>query len=158
VHVPSIDPETPAVEQPNDPPRPDSSGRITVVAVEYAFGNMPTTIPPGTTLALRNDGREVHEMIVMRRHPGVAESFDQLLRMPPGEADDRMSLVGDPLAEPGRVAEETVTLDEAGDYLMICYIPVGMTSLPAPGEEPQVSPDVEPHAARGMVLEFVVQP
>ena len=35
---------------------------ITVVAAEYHFGGLPTTVPVGTTLSLSNQGKELHEL------------------------------------------------------------------------------------------------
>jgi plastocyanin len=132
--------------------------RINVVAVEYEFRNIPAVLPVGTVLAFENAGDEVHEMNVIRRNPGVTASFEELLHLPPAEADDLLAFVGAPVAEPGRPADATVQLDQPGVYLLICLMPAGMRALPPPGGEPDVLPDAQPHAALGMQLEFTVVP
>ena len=39
---------------------------VDVTGVEYAYQNLPTSIPAGTTLTFSNDGVEFHEMAISR--------------------------------------------------------------------------------------------
>lgn len=134
-----------------------SEADVEIVGVEYAFENVPETAASGTSFSFRNDGEELHEMVVVKRNEGVPDSFEDILEMPEQEALLLVSIVGGAIAEPGETAEETVTVEEAGDYLMVCFVPVGMTALPSPGESmASDAPTGPPHFTRGMLAEFTV--
>jgi plastocyanin len=149
---------------------------IEVGGVEYAFTGLPTSLPAGTELSFRNDGAEVHEMVVVRIADGVSESVEELLAM---EAEGRdpmteglIEIVGDmPLfAAPGTTAEGTRTLESEGRYVVLCFIPQGLTDMSVleqlgPDTNPEdLSPELQalmanpPHLALGMIQEFTVTP
>lgn len=149
---------------------------LEVGGVEYAFTNLPTSVPVGTTLSFVNNGAEVHEMVLVRIADGVTESVDELLAM---EAEGRdpmaeglVEFVGDgPLfAAPGATAEGTRTLESEGRYVVLCFIPQGLTDMSAleqigPETNPEdLPPELQalmanpPHLALGMVQEFTVTP
>lgn len=151
-------------------------GLIEVTGVEYAFTGLPTTVPVGTELGFTNGGAEVHEMILARIADDTTESLEELLGM---EAQGRdpveeglVEIVGDgPLfAGPGTSAEGTLTLDREGTYVVLCFIPQGLTDMsllealgpdtdpadvPAEIQEIMANP---PHVALGMVQGFSVTP
>jgi plastocyanin len=136
-----------------------SSADVTVVGVDYAFEEMPDSVTAGTTLGFRNDGAELHEMLVFRKNDDVPQSFEELLALPEDEALQFVTEKGVAFAEPGQAAAETVTVDEAGDYLMVCFIPVGTTTMPStdPGASGEPSlPSGPPHVAEGMFKTFTV--
>lgn len=122
-----------------------------VTATEYGFDGLPGELPAGvTSFELANDGNEVHELLVMRRNDGVTESVDELLALPEEEAMAKVTMLGEPaFAPPGESAYAVFDL-EPGDYIVACFIPVGMTSDDGP------PPDGPPHAMQGMVSEFTV--
>jgi hypothetical protein len=61
-------------------------------------------------------------------------------------------------ANPGETASGSVTADAPGDYLAICFVPQGMTQLPAGSLGPDASlPAGAPHFTLGMRQEFTVQ-
>jgi hypothetical protein len=153
---------------------------VEVGGVEYAFTGLPTSLPAGTELTFRNDGAELHELVVVRIADGVTESLGELLAM---EAEGRdpmaeglVELVGGgPLiANPGELAEGTLPLDREGSYAALCFIPQGFvpSELEALGITPDMlGPDTDPadlppeaqelmanppHLAAGMLQEFVV--
>jgi uncharacterized cupredoxin-like copper-binding protein len=136
-----------------------ASADITVTAVDFAFENVPAEIPSGATLALTNSGQEVHEMVVVRKLPTTTQSFEELLAMPQDQALGLVQDIGVAFAEPGATSAEVVTTGEAGDYLMVCFIPAGTTSLPsidpASSEMPSLGTGA-PHFTLGMVKEFTV--
>lgn len=133
---------------------------ITVSAMEYRFEGMPATVESGTVLGLRNDGRELHEMAIYRRNDDVTQSFEDILALPPDEGITLVTEAGVVFAAPGEVAADTVTVSEPGDYVMLCFVPVGMTELPS--QDPNVSPggtppaDGPPHFTQGMIHTFTV--
>jgi uncharacterized cupredoxin-like copper-binding protein len=136
-----------------------ASADITVTAVDFAFENVPAEIPSGATRALTNSGQEVHEMVVVRKLPTTTQSFEELLAMPQDQALGLVQDIGVAFAEPGATSTEVVTTGEAGDYLMVCFIPAGTTSLPsidpASSEMPSLGTGA-PHFTLGMLKEFTV--
>ena len=136
-----------------------ASAAVMVTAVDFAFENVPAEIPSGTTLGLTNNGQEVHEMVVVRKLPTTTQSFEELLAMPQDQALGLVQDIGVAFAEPGATSADVVTTGEAGDYLMVCFIPAGTTSLPsidpASSEMPSLGTGA-PHFTLGMVKEFAV--
>jgi plastocyanin len=136
-----------------------ASADVMVTAVDFAFENVPAEIPSGTTLGLTNNGQEVHEMVVVRKLPTTTQSFEELLAMPQDQALGLVQDIGVAFAEPGATSTEVVTTGEAGDYLMVCFIPAGTTSLPsidpASSEMPSLGTGA-PHFTLGMLKEFTV--
>ena len=149
---------------------------LDVGGVEYAFTGLPTSVPAGTSLTFTNNGAEVHEMVVARIADGVTESLEELLAME-GEGRDPIAeglveIVGDmPLfAAPGTTAEGTRTLESEGRYVVLCFIPQGLTDMSVleqlgPDANPEdMSPELQalmanpPHLALGMIQEFTVTP
>ena len=149
---------------------------IEVGGVEYAFTNLPTSVPAGTELTFTNNGAEVHEMVLIHIADGVTESLEELLAM---EAEGRDPMAeglvevvgGMPLfAAPGTTAEGALTVENEGRYVAICFIPQGLTDFSAleqlgPDTNPEdLSPELQalmanpPHMALGMIQEFTVTP
>jgi len=144
---PSAPAATPAMSIPAGP-------SITVVAKDYHFEGLPTTVPVGTTLTLQNQGTEYHELIVARRNDGVTKSWDELLQMSDNDAFQYITILDtEPLvAAPGETATGTIVIAQTGDYFALCFVPKGSTPgapSPAPGESPGV-----PHFMLGMRQTF----
>ena len=155
---------------------------VEVGGVEYAYTGLPTSLPSGTELTFRNDGIELHELVLVRIADGVTESFEELLAM---EAEGRdpmaeglVEMAGPLIAGPGEVAAGSLPLELEGNYVAICFIPQGVIpeELAALGIE-DMGPDMDmsalspeaqeymaaleanpPHFALGMVQEFAVTP
>jgi hypothetical protein len=159
---------------------PGASGpQITVTGYEYAFGDLPSSVPAGTSLAFMNTGAEVHELIVARKNDGVTESWDELIALPEEEAFQKVTTFGPLFAAPGESATfgigpagpapmTALTLDQEGEYLALCFIPQGTTELPdfsaeaapassvAPTSTESMAPQGPPHFVLGMRQEFTV--
>ena len=138
---------------------PSSEAAITVTAVDFAFEGVPAEVPSGTTMALTNTGQEVHEMVVVRKLPTTTQSFEELLALPDDQVQGLVEDIGFAYAEPGQTATDLVTTGEPGDYLMICFIPAGTTSLPSIDPNSSEPPDMgtgAPHFTLGMLQEFTV--
>jgi hypothetical protein len=153
----------PAMGQSSAPASVPAGPAITVVATDYHFGGLPTTVPAGTTLSLTNEGKELHELVLARKNDGVTQTWDELLQMSDTEVFQYVSLVGDgtPLfAASGQTAEGSFTLAQEGEYIALCFIPQGMTELPT---DPNASMDPAllagtPHFMLGMIQTFTVTP
>lgn len=122
-----------------------------VSATEYSFGQLPTTFAAGpTSFEFSNDGSEVHEMLLAKKNPGVTESAAEIVAMPEEQALTKVTEVGSVFGDPGETDFLVADL-QAGEYIVVCFVPIGMTSSDA---EPP--PDAEPHYTAGMVAEFSV--
>lgn len=119
-------------------------------ATEYSFGSIPSTLGAGpTSFELVNDGAELHEMVLARKNPGVTETVEELAALPDEEAQAKVTTVGSVYTDPGTQDYAVVDL-EPGDYVMLCFVPMGMTS------EDEMPPDAAPHYTEGMLAEFSV--
>jgi hypothetical protein len=145
---------------------------VEVGGVEYAYTGLPTSLPAGTELTFRNDGAELHELIVARIADDTTESLEELLAMGDAAiAEGKVEIIGgEPLiANPGEVANGSLSLEREGDYVALCFVPQGL--VPEQLEEWGVTEDTPPeewpaeaqailanppHLAAGMIQEFVV--
>jgi hypothetical protein len=148
-----------------------------VTGSEYAFGDLPTSVPVGTSLAFMNTGAEAHELLVARKNDGVTESWDELIAMPEEEAFAKVTTLGPLFANPGETAAfgigptgptpmTALTLEQQGDYIALCFIPQGTTELPdfsaeaaapaSPDASASQAPQGPPHFVLGMRQEFTV--
>lgn len=117
---------------------PDADAeQVEVIATEYDFAfDAP---PPGAvSFVMSNEGDEHHFMGIGKLNQGV--TLDEAL-----QADDPSSvtelLAESDVAGPGEEAVLTFEDLEPGTYGMVCFIP---------------APDGEPHAFKGMAIEFEV--
>lgn len=122
-----------------------------VQATEYSFANIPDEMAAGTTsFEFSNEGQEVHELILVRKNDGVTETAQELLALPEDEAMSKVTMLGSPaFASPGDSDYKVVEL-EPGEYIAVCFIPMGMTSDDGP------PPEGPPHFTQGMVAEITV--
>lgn len=140
-----------------------SAATLTITGVEYAFQGVPVSVKAGTIVTFTNGGKELHELITIRRNEGVTTPFEELVAMPEAESDKLVTILPVvAIAAPGESAAETVTLDKPGSYIFVCFIPVGMTAFPS--QDPNASSDPgassepggPPHFTQGMVAELNV--
>ena len=116
---------------------------VIVVAHDFAF-DIPGSIPAGlTTFDLRNRGKVIHHMGVVRLDSGhtAAEGAAAIIKAGKGVRPAWLHPVGGPQAAmPGEGSNATLVL-EPGSYLAFCEFP---------------GPDPVRHYAKGMVKEFIV--
>jgi uncharacterized cupredoxin-like copper-binding protein len=128
---------------------------VDVAASDYAFAGIDAEVDAGaTTFELTNEGDEFHELVILRKKRGVTESFDEILQLPEEEGRTRVDAVAatDPV-EPGAGDTYVVADLTAGEYVAVCFIPVGSTmEAHDAGQEA----DGPPHMTRGMKTEFTV--
>jgi hypothetical protein len=128
---------------------------VEATAKEYAFTGIPDTVDAGdVVLALTNDGKEVHEMNVMRINDGVTESIDDLLKLPEEEAQTKTTQTGSAFAVPGTTGYAAATL-KPGRYAVVCFIPQGTTPDKMDAMQSGEASGT-PHAMMGMHTEFTV--
>lgn len=125
--------------------------QVDVVTKEYSFSGIPGSLAAGpTSFELTNEGNEAHEIAVLRKKDGVTESTEELMSLPEEEAGEKVTMVGVGGPVTGGNSSYLVADLEAGDYVAICFLPVGMTSMDGP------PPDGPPHFMSGMVTDFTV--
>jgi len=117
---------------------------VNVTAYDYRFES-PAAIPAGTlTLRMRNAGKEVHHLWVVKLDKGktpadflkAMNAWGSALKMPDWAID-----VGGPNnVGAGQTGSATATL-EPGKYMLVCWVP---------------SPDGRPHVMKGMVKPLTV--
>ena len=160
-----------APSTPDDGATTAANATVEVTAVDYAFDDVPETVPAGSELTLANaSDAEFHEMVVFRVDDDQDMPLDEIVRTAAEESDgpppDWLTFAGVSVAMPGEdgmAPEGPVVLEEPGRYLLLCFIPTGAD--PAAYQQAMESgateaPDVQggaPHVAEGMAAELVVE-
>lgn len=155
--APSVAPSDPAGGSPSGAPSEATS--VEVLATDYAFSDVGTDLDGPISFTMRNDGAELHEMVIVRKNDGVTTSFEELLALPEDEAFAQVRFIGQTMAEPGQTAPDELTVEEPGEYLMVCFVPQGMTEMPSLDPDASGPPDLgdgPPHFVLGMLREFSV--
>jgi hypothetical protein len=112
---------------------------------------------------------ELHELVAFRLPDGDDVALAELVQLP---ADQLMARVGAPvtvaLQAPGSdqqiVAVGDGSLQQAGRYVIMCFIPTGvepqvyLDAAAASNGEPPVVPGGPPHFVNGMYAELLVEP
>lgn len=125
-------------------------------ATEYAFSGIPTTVKAGpAVIALKNDGKEVHELNLVRINDGVTESVEDLIKLPEEEANAKITPAGQAFAVPGTTGYSAANLTP-GRYAAVCFIPEGTTPENMDAVQSGEAEEATPHALLGMHSEFTV--
>ncbi len=115
---------------------------VIIHAKDYAY-IAPATVKAGvSTFRLVNDGKELHHLSIIRLDTGKSMADFAAAMKKPGPPPTWITAVGGPNpALPGGSVEATLNLD-AGNYVMLCFIP-------SPGS-------TMPHAMKGMMAPLTV--
>jgi uncharacterized cupredoxin-like copper-binding protein len=140
---------------------------ITVNAVDYAFQDLPASVPAGTKLAFHNSSTvELHELVVLGPIPAEeTRSLEELLALPEDQLPpiEPVMVALAPPGEDGMFVVGDGTLTEPGRYGVICAIPIGADPaefMAAAQESSSGPPEVEggpPHFTAGMHAELIVE-
>ncbi len=118
--------------------------RQDVVAVDHAYRGLPRSVAGGPrSFELENEGKETHELVVLKINDNVTDPVDKLLELPREQVGVRVTNAGSASAQPGEQSFVVADLTP-GRYALVCFIPVGGVS-----EGP-------PHFTRGMQAELRV--
>lgn len=141
-------------------PASAAAQQIEVVGTDYAYSDIGATLSGPVTFTFKNEGQDVHELVLVRKNDDVTETFQELLAMPEEASAEKIGFLGVAMAAPGATAPETLTADQPGQYLMVCFIPQGTTSIPSMAPDasgpPQGLGDGPPHFTLGMLREFTI--
>lgn len=141
---------------------------IEVTGVDFAFEDLPDSVPVGSRLTLTNEApSELHEIVAIRIPDDEDRPGDELMELPPDELG--AIFAGEPamvlLTPPGGEQIAAVgdgTLSEPGRYLLLCAIPTGVdpdayleAAAASEGGPPQIDGG-PPHFVHGMWAELEV--
>lgn len=131
---------------------------VNVTAEDYAFEGIPETVAAGETLiSFTNTGDEAHELLLLHKNEGVTETFDEILALGEEEGQALVTQAAGTFAMPGGEGWTTSRL-ESGEYVAICFVPVGMTpEAMEAAETGGAEPEGPPHFTEGMIREFTVE-
>lgn len=119
---------------------------LDVTAIDYAYEGIPLSVATGkTSIQVTNHSthHEMHEMIILRRKPGVTDPIGSLLALPEDQVFAKVDFVGAIFAPMGQSSGTAVDLVK-GEYIAVCFLPVdGKDANP-------------PHFTKGMLAEFKV--
>lgn len=123
--------------------------QVDVTAVDYAFEGLDDVEAGPASFEFTNSSEsEMHELVLLRKNEGTTESAEELLQLPEEEAMSKVTFTGVTFADPGEDDYFVADL-EAGDYMAVCFIPVGASEENEEGTGP-------PHFTQGMIHEFTV--
>lgn len=116
--------------------------QVVVTAVEYAFEEVPASIPAGeTTFRLQNEGQEPH-MMFFARIEGTSKSIAELIQLSERASDRFVDEVGGIRKPVGPAENGEATLElEPGRYGYVCFVS---------------APDGNAHYEKGMFGELEV--
>ena len=129
---------------------------VEVTAVDHEFQGLDDSYPPGDYgFRMTNQGAEIHEMAVVRINDDETRSLDELIQLPEEEAQQVTEYLGGTVACPGQTAEALGIQLTPGRYVMLCFIPTGLTP-DVPSTEEAFEVLGPPHFTQGMVTEIHV--
>jgi uncharacterized cupredoxin-like copper-binding protein len=128
-------------------------GKVKVSGDEYSFSGLPGELKAGrTSIDFTNEGKELHEIVLLVKNPGVTETFDQIIELPEEQGITKVRPVAQAFA--AQDEGDYVVADLApGEYLAVCFIPQGLLSQ----DGPPPADDAKSHAQLGMKKEITVK-
>jgi len=143
---------------------------VEVNAVDYAFEDLPASVPAGTTLGLTNSSTaEAHELVAFRLPDDETRPVADLLQLSEEEvgpilADEPATVIVAPPGETGAPIVGDGTLTEPGRYAILCFIPIGAdpeeylsAAEAATADSPPQISGGPPHFTAGMFGELTVE-
>ncbi|MGI9624348.1 MAG: hypothetical protein ACR2PK_16060 [Acidimicrobiales bacterium] len=129
---------------------------LDVVAIDHEFQGLGGSYPEGPYgLRMTNSGAEVHEMAVMRIDDDETRPISEIATLPQEEAAQVTEYVGGSVACPGQTAEALGVDMTPGRYVLLSFIPLGLTPE-VPATEEAFKALGPPQFTSGMVAEILV--
>ena len=127
-------------------------GSSEVEGLDYAYKGVADAGAGLHSFDFENTGKEFHMLGIVRKKDGTTESWDELLALPEDQSEAKTEFIGEVSVNPGHRDYFVADL-EPGEYLAVCFIPVGSTEE---AHESGQEPDGPPHFTKGMKAEFTV--
>jgi hypothetical protein len=144
---------------------------VTITATDYAFEDVPASMPAGSKLSIKNVATtELHEIVAFRVPDAETRPLAELMTLPQPEL--MAALGGAPRAVMLQAPGSTEVINAVGDgilgepgrYVILCGIPTGAdpgeylaAAAASHGAPPQGVPGGPPHLVNGMFAEFMVE-
>ena len=95
---------------------------VDVVAVDFKLKGVPAVLQYGahTFSFVNNSERHVHEFVLFKNKS--EHTPEELLRMPPKEAEKHVKFMGATFAKPGKVGKEFKVWLKPGKYFAVCFV------------------------------------
>jgi len=124
-------------------------GQISITATDDTYHGVPATVGTGAVgLTLNNQGRDAHQVLIVRINDGVTEPFSTLLDLPPDQRMQTATALGSIEVDPGQAGTLFLRLTP-GRYGVADFLSQGSTSLDTSGSG-------EPDYLLGLHAEFTV--
>ncbi|UDY34489.1 hypothetical protein [Dermatobacter hominis] len=143
---------------------------VSIEGVDYAFEDVPESVPAGTRLTLENtSAEELHELVVFRIPDTETAPLSELVMRPPAELEAMLGAPVTVLMQPPGAPEPIAavgdgTIAEPGRYALMCFIPIGadpdeyLAAVEAAGGgKPSGVAGGPPHFTGGMYAELTVE-
>ena len=128
--------------------------QLDVTGVEYEFQGLPNTLPAGNVaIRFTDTGAELHELAIFRAKS--KDSVRKILGLSEKEQRKKIEEIGGTFTMPGQTSYTVVDLAKPGRYGVVCFLPVGSTSVEAAEEAEKKH--AKPHWKEGMVATITVQ-
>lgn len=123
-------------------------GQLSITATDDAYQGIPATIGSGAVgITLTNQGRDTHQVLIVRIDDGVTEPFGALLDLPPDQRMQAATPLGSIEVDPGGVGTLFLRL-APGRYGVGDFLTQGSAGVDTSGGEPNY--------ALGLYGEFTV--
>lgn len=147
-----------------------SNKSVDVVAVDYAYKELPAKAKAGTQFSLVNESaKELHEFVAIRLPDAEKRPIKELVKLPEAELGALLSPKPATviIAQPKKGAEIMPvgdgTISEPGRYIVFCAIPTGAVpqeyldaAAKANGQKPEGVAGGPPHFVNGMYGEITI--
>lgn len=143
-------------------------GVLAVSMSDFAFDDLPDTVPVGTRIVASNESAtELHEFVAVRLADGDERPVDEIVQGDLGAVFAAGPPAAVVLVAPGGdeqiVAVGDGTLSEPGRYIVLCMIPTGVDpdayfAAAATSDGPPEIDGGPPHVVHGMHAELTVVP
>lgn len=128
--------------------------QLDVTGIDYEFEGLPETLTPGlVAIRFTDTGDELHELAIFRLK--TKDSLRKVLRTPEKEQRKKVEEIGGTFAMPGQTTYEIADLSKPGRYGVVCFLPVGSTSIEAAEEAEEE--DAKAHWHEGMLATIRVE-
>lgn len=129
--------------------------QLDVTGIEYQFQGLPGSVPTGpVAIRFTDAGAEVHELVVARLKS--KDTLKKTLGLPEKERAKKLEFLAGTRVAQGQSNYVIADLKKPGRYGVVCFLPVGSTSLEA-AEQAESRRGATPHWTEGMLATFTAE-
>jgi hypothetical protein len=129
--------------------------QLDVTGIEYQFQGLPGSVPTGpVAIRFTDAGAEVHELVIGRLKS--KDSLKKILGSPEKEQANKIEFLAGTNVAQGQTNYVIADLNKPGRYGVVCFLPVGSTSLEA-AEAAERERGATPHWREGMLATITAE-